>query len=94
VLKVYESARQAAIQNPDALKAVLIKVAKIDDAVAARQLERTDLRKSAIGNAQQRTIKAAGDVLQRVGVVAKDVNVEKTVNSLIDPQFAAKFSAN
>ena len=94
VLKIYENARLMAIQNPDALKAVLIKAAKIDDAVAARQLERTDLRKSAIGNAQQRTIKAAGDVLQRVGVVSREVDVEKTVNALIDAQFSAKLSAN
>jgi sulfonate transport system substrate-binding protein len=93
VLKAYEQARQWAILHPDALKAALVKAANIDDAVAARQLERTDLSNSAIGKAQQRTIKAAGEVLQRVGVIPASVNVDKTVNDLIDREFAIKLSS-
>jgi sulfonate transport system substrate-binding protein len=93
VLKTYEKARLWAIQNPDGLKAALVKAANIDDAVAARQLERTDLNNSQIGNAQRRTIKAAGEVLQRVGVIPASVDVEKTVNDLIDRQFVTKLSS-
>ncbi|HEX2654760.1 MAG TPA: aliphatic sulfonate ABC transporter substrate-binding protein [Xanthobacteraceae bacterium] len=93
VIKAYEQAREYASQNPDALKAVLVKASKIDAAVAARQLERTDLRKLALGSAQQRTLKAAGEVLQRVGVLPASVNVEKTVGDMIDGTFTTKLSS-
>jgi sulfonate transport system substrate-binding protein len=93
VLKVYDQARIWALQNPDALRAALMQAAKIDQAVAARQLERTDLRNSAIGQAQQRTIQAAGEALQRAGIIAASVDVAKTVNDLIDRRFAIKATA-
>ncbi len=94
VLKQYEKARSWAMQNPDGVRAALVKAANIEDQVAARQLERTDLRNSQIGNAQQRTIKAAGEVLQRVGIIAPGVDVEKAVSDLIDRRFSTKLSAN
>jgi sulfonate transport system substrate-binding protein len=93
VLKVYEAARNTALRSPDVLRAALVKAANIDDAVAARQLERTDLRNSAIGNAQQRTIQAAGEVLQKAGIIAANVNVEKTVKDMIDRNFATNTAA-
>jgi sulfonate transport system substrate-binding protein len=93
VLRTYEKARQWAIQNPEGLRAALVKAAKIDDAVAGRQLERTDLRNSAIGSAQQRTIKAAGEALQRAGIIAADIDVEKTVADLIDTPFTIKLGS-
>ena len=89
VLKVYEAARNAALRSPDTLRAALVKAANIDEAVAGRQLERTDLRNSAIGNAQQRTILAAGEVLQKAGIIAAGVNVDQTVKDLIDRSFAS-----
>ena len=93
VLKVYDQARLWALQNPDALRADLVRAAKVDDAVAARQLERTDLRNSTIGQAQQRTIQAAGEALQQAGVIAASVDVGKTVAELIDRRFAIKTTA-
>lgn len=93
VLKVYDQARSWALQNPDALRAALEKAAKVDDAVAARQLERTDLRNSTIGQAQQRTIQAAGEALQHAGVIDAKVDVAKTVSELIDRRFAVKTTA-
>ena len=93
VLKVYEAARNAAMRSPDTLRAALVKAANIDEAVAGRQLERTDLRNSAIGNAQQRTILAAGEVLQKSGIIAAGVNVDKTVKDLIDRSFATNTAA-
>jgi sulfonate transport system substrate-binding protein len=94
VLRTYEKARQWALQNPEGLRGALSKAAKIDDAVAGRQLERTDLRNSTIGNAQQRTLKAAGEALQRVGIIAADVDVAKTAGDLIDTRFTMKLGAN
>jgi sulfonate transport system substrate-binding protein len=94
VLKVYEVARNTALRNPGVLKAALVKAAGIDEAVAGRQLERTDLRNSAIGNAQQRTIQAAGEVLQKAGIIAASVNVEKTVKELLDRSFSTTASAS
>ena len=93
VLKVYDQARVWALQNPAALRTALMQAAKIDEAVAARQLERTDLRNSAIGQAQQRTIQAAGEALQRAGIIATSVDVAKTVNDLIEKRFTAKTTA-
>ena len=94
VLRAYDEARLWSIEHPDGLKDALIKAAGIDAAVAGRQLERTDLRNSQIGNAQRRTIKAAGEVLQRVGIIAGDKDVTKLVDDLVDAEFATKLSAN
>lgn len=93
VLKVYDQARTWSLRNQDALRAALVSMAKVDDAVAARQLERTDLRNSVIGQAQQRTIQGAGEALQRAGVIPPTVDVAKTVGELIDRRFAVKTTA-
>jgi sulfonate transport system substrate-binding protein len=93
VLKIYDQARVWAMQNPDALRAALVQAAKIDDAVAQRQLERTDLRNPAIGHAQQHTIQAAGEALQRTGVIPPTVDIARTVGELIDRRFAVKTPA-
>ncbi|HYB08722.1 MAG TPA: aliphatic sulfonate ABC transporter substrate-binding protein [Alphaproteobacteria bacterium] len=92
VLAVYERGRRYALEHPDELKAVIAKAARLSDAVAARQLERTDLRDAAIGEKQRRTIEAAGLALQQAGVIASDVDVPATVTSLIDPQYTAKLA--
>jgi sulfonate transport system substrate-binding protein len=88
VLKVYEQARLYANGHPDELRATLVAAAKIDDAVAARQLERTDLRNSTIGTAQQRTITAAGQVLKKSGIIPEAVNIDTVVAGMIDNSFA------
>lgn len=87
VLNAYEKARQWALQNPAGLRQVLAKEAKLTDAVAARQLERTDLSSSRIGDPQRQVILAAGDVLKKSGVIQTSVNPEQTVSELIDSQF-------
>jgi sulfonate transport system substrate-binding protein len=88
VLKVYDQARLYAAENPDELRAALAAAAKIDDAVASRQLERTDLRNSIIGTAQQRIITAAGEVLKQSGIIPASVDIDKVVASMIDRSFA------
>lgn len=87
VLAVYESTRKWALANPQGLRKVLVDESKLTDAVAARQLERTDLRNSRIGDPQRQAILAAGRVLKEEGVIAASVDIGKTVNDLIDPKF-------
>jgi sulfonate transport system substrate-binding protein len=89
VLAVYERARKYSIEHPDEVQAALIAAAKLTEPVAARQLgERTDLASAgAIGDEQKQSILAAGQVLQQAGVIKPDVDVAKTVDELIDPQY-------
>lgn len=90
VLQVYEKARAFAINNPGELKQIIATQAKLTDAVAARQLERTDLSTAAIGDTQKKTIEGAGIALQQAGVIAADVNVAAIVAGLVDSSFVTK----
>lgn len=87
VLKVYEKARKAAQANPAELKAAMVAATGLPEDVIAKQLERTDLKDGAIGAAQRSSILAAGQALQEAGVVPGDVDVAKTVDSMIEPKF-------
>jgi sulfonate transport system substrate-binding protein len=87
VLNVYERGQQWAVKNPEQLKQILLKEARLSDRVAAKQLERTDLSDFKIGDDQKNVINAAGDVLKKSGVISNSVNVAQIVNDLIDPQF-------
>ena len=89
VIAAYEKARTWALANPAEFKAILARDAKLNGAVAARVLERTDLSDPVIGEKQKTTIAAAGDVLKKSGVIKADVDVPGLVNALIDPQFGA-----
>lgn len=93
VLATYEKARQWAQQHPAELKQVLVQESKLTDAVAAKQLERTDLSNAQIGDRQKQVILAAGNVLKKSGVIKESVDVEQTVATLIDPQFIAKVAS-
>jgi sulfonate transport system substrate-binding protein len=93
VLTAYEKARQWSLQNPSELKQVLVKASHLTEAVAAKQLERTDLSSSRIGDAQAQVIRAAGTVLKRSGVIQNNVNVDQTVAELINPQFIEKVAS-
>ena len=93
VLRAYEKARLWAIKNPDGLKKVLIKESKLSDAVASRQLERTDLTNPVIGTPQKVVILAAADVLKKAGVVPADTDIQVVVNRLIDPTFINRVRA-
>jgi sulfonate transport system substrate-binding protein len=88
VLKAYEEARKYALANKDELKKTLVTYTKLSDAVIERQLERTELTHSAIGQPQADTILAAGLALQQAGVITPDTNVRAAVDSLIDRRFA------
>lgn len=90
VLKVYEKARNYAIANPGELRQVLVDAVRLSDEVADRQLtERTDLSNPAIGAAHRETFLAAGDILQKIGVIKPEVSVPDTINALIDTSYLA-----
>lgn len=87
VIAAYEEARAYSLKNPDALKAALVTATKLPEPVIARQLERTDLSKPAIGSAQAESIRAAGLALQQAGVIPAGTYIAAAVDGLIDPQF-------
>lgn len=88
VLKAYEEARKYALANKDELKKSLIAYTKLAEPVIERQLERTELTHSSIGQPQVDTILAAGLALQQAGVITPETNVRAAVDSLIDRRFA------
>jgi len=90
VLNLYERGRQWALANPDGLKAILAKAAKLTDPVAAKELERTDLSNPVIGADHRAAIIAAGDVLKKAEVVPANTEIVAVADKLIDPQFVAK----
>ncbi|MFF2321508.1 aliphatic sulfonate ABC transporter substrate-binding protein [Agrobacterium sp. NPDC058088] len=87
VIATYEVARKKAVAEPEVLKAALVNATKLPDNVIAKQLERTDLSYSKIGDEQRATIEAAGAALQQAGVIKADVDVKKVAGDLIDPTF-------
>ncbi|MDC7741544.1 aliphatic sulfonate ABC transporter substrate-binding protein [Rhizobium binxianense] len=89
VLASYEKARTEALKDSAKLKAALVAATKLPDTVIERQLERTNLGYSVIGDAQRQTIEAAGLALQKADVIKADVDVKTVVSALIDPSFAS-----
>jgi len=89
VLAAYEEARAYARANPAELKKILVEYTKLSEPVIERQLTRTELTHSAIGQAQIDTITAAGIALKEAGVLPATTDVKAAVDSLVDRRFAA-----
>jgi sulfonate transport system substrate-binding protein len=89
VIAAYERGRTWSLENPDELAAILAGAAGLSDQVADRQLERTDLSRPAIGDPQRDSILGAGLVLQEAGVIEADVDVEATVDDLLEETFTS-----
>ncbi|HEY8381374.1 MAG TPA: aliphatic sulfonate ABC transporter substrate-binding protein [Microvirga sp.] len=87
VLKAYEEARTYALQNPDELAKTLVAYTKLPEPVIKRQLERTEITHSAIGQPQLDTILAAGLALQEAGVVPASTDVRAALDALVDRRF-------
>ena len=87
VLKAYEEARAFALANPAELTRTLVEYTKLPEPVIQRQLERTELTHSSIGQPQVDTIVAAGLALQEAGVIPAGTDVRAAVDSLIDRRF-------
>lgn len=85
VLAAYEQARLWSLAHPAEFKALVVKETGLSAAVVDRQIDqRTDLSKSAIGDAQRRSILAAGVALQKVGIVPAAIDVAGSLDALID----------
>ena len=93
VLAAYEQARTWAHQHPAELQQTLATEAKLSPAVAAKQLERIDFSNIEFGAQQRATIAAAGGVLKKSGTIDTNVDVQKTLGELIDPQYVTKLAA-
>lgn len=93
VIAVYERARKAALADIKPVAAALVAAARLPEPVIARQLERTDLSTSVLGDTQIEAITAAGLALQEAGVVKPDVDIRAQVAALIDPSFTARLKA-
>ncbi|MEZ2407839.1 sulfonate transport system substrate-binding protein [Bosea sp. OAE752] len=89
VIAAYEEARRYALANPAELKKILVDYTKLSEPVIERQLTRTDLTHSAIGQAQIDSITAAGIALKDAGVLPAATDVKAAVDSLIDRGFLA-----
>ncbi len=87
VLAVYERGRRWALANPAELRKFLAEAAKLSEAVAARQLERTDFSNPTIGAVHREALLGAGVALQQSGVIAADKSVTAIVDALIDTRF-------
>ena len=88
VLKVYEDNRKYSIANKEDLKKSLIKAVKLKDAVAQKQLnERTDITNPFIGDKQINTFLAAGNILQKIGVIKDSISIKDVVNDLVDKSY-------
>jgi sulfonate transport system substrate-binding protein len=87
VLAAYEKARLWAIAHPAEFRALFVRDAKINDAIAGKVLDRTDLSNLVLGDEQKKVIAASGDVLKKSGVISSTTDVNATVNDLIDPQY-------
>jgi sulfonate transport system substrate-binding protein len=88
VLAAYEEARKWSLENPAELTKILVDFTKLPEAVVKKQLERTELTHSSIGQAQVDTILAAGLALKEAGVLPANTDVQASVDALIDRRFA------
>ncbi len=88
VLKAYERARLWALANPAELRRILQAATGLSEPIIARQLERTELTHSAIGDAQRETILQAGLALAAAGVLPAGTDVPAAVDGLLDRSFA------
>ena len=89
VIAAYEKGRLWSLENPDELQAILAEAAGLSAQVAERQLERTDLTTPAIGEVQRASILGAGVVLQEAGVIEPGVDIEATVDELLDETYTS-----
>src|ERR1700728_3785489 len=88
VLAVYDQARKYCLSHYDDEKRVFMEATNLPAAVVDIQLkERTDLTNNRIGPAQRDTILQAGLALQKAGVIAANVDVNKTLDDLVDDRF-------
>ena len=88
VLNAYERARKWSNENPAELRRILMAGTGLSAPIIDRQLERTELTHSVIGEHQRETILQAGLALKEAGVLPADTSVAQAVDALVDRRFA------
>jgi sulfonate transport system substrate-binding protein len=88
VLAAYERARKWSLDNPAELRRILGQATGLAAPIVERQLERTELTHSTIGEHQRETILQAGLALKEAGVLPAETNVAQAVDDLVDRRFA------
>ncbi len=94
VLAIYEKARLWTLANQNEAKKVLANAAHLSDPVASKVWERQDFTNSVIGPEQRKTIRASGEVLKKSQLIDTEVDVDRIVDDLIDPEFLPAAIAN
>ncbi|GAB3575656.1 aliphatic sulfonate ABC transporter substrate-binding protein [Leifsonia lichenia] len=92
VVNTYEYARAWALKHPDETASILSEVASIDPSVATTVItERTNLDVSNIpGDAQLKVLKKVGPIFVSTGDVRSQSDIDKALDTLLDPTFAKK----
>ncbi len=90
VLAAYEQARHWVIGHPDEAAQLLAEEAGLPLEVARLQLSRTDFSQPLPGAEQVAALKAAAPILADERLVRPGVDVQKVVDELIAPQWAAE----
>jgi len=89
VLKVYEQARQWALQNPDELIQVVAEEANIALDVARKQVgERYDFSKAVPDSEHVAGLQAASKILLAEGLIKEGTDTEKVVRELVNDAYA------
>ncbi|MCM3181196.1 aliphatic sulfonate ABC transporter substrate-binding protein [Cytobacillus horneckiae] len=87
VIEAYEKARQWVLDNPEEAAKILAEEAQITEQVAEKEMERNDFSNPIPGEDQKTALTAAGEVLQKEGIIKSD-NLEELVDGLINPAFS------
>jgi sulfonate transport system substrate-binding protein len=92
VVNTYEYARDWAQKHPEETAQILSDVAGIDKDVATTVItERTNLDVSPIpGDAQLKVLKKVGPIFVQSGDVASQSDIDKALDTLLDPSFVKK----
>jgi sulfonate transport system substrate-binding protein len=92
VVNTYEYARAWALKHPDDTAKILSDVAGIDPSVATTVItERTNLDVSNVpGDAQLAVLKKVGPIFVQSGDVRSQTDIDKALDTLLDPSFAKK----
>jgi sulfonate transport system substrate-binding protein len=89
VFAVYEEASKYSLANYNEENKAFQAATMLSDAIADIQLkQRTDLNYNKIDAEQRDSILQAGLALQKAGIIKADVDVEKSLNELIDAKVA------
>jgi len=88
VISAYEKARHWIIDHPKETAQIISEEAKIDLPVAELQLSRNNFSNPLPGNDQINALSTATPILIEEDLVKPGIDLNATLNALIDPSFA------